>query len=114
MSVEKFGKESEEWKMFQDFSEILKIVKKYDNSDLKFMFKGLVNTCFVNGDKTKEQLVDFWKFTKKNWEIKNNDDYWNELIKQAGSVSEKHKNNEFISELLAVFMLEQERKNKNG
>lgn len=112
MSAVKFDKNSDEWKMFEDFSAILKIVQKYDNSELKPIFQGLVNATFADCPKTKEHLVDYWKLVQQFWNIEKNSEYWNNLLTASGNLSTKYNDDEFITKLISAFFEQQERRNK--
>lgn len=66
-------------------------------------------------EKGTEEFVmfgDFFNICKKYWDVKNTDEYWENLISELGKFIENYKEIELSREIALAFSNAQERKGK--
>lgn len=59
-------------------------------------------------------MSDFWILIKQYWIPENTAEYWDSLVNECSELTKKYQNEQFIVDMLGVFVNNQLRKMKNG
>lgn len=65
------------------------------------------------GTETFDMFQDYWKLIQNNWDVEDNDEYWQEAIRQTDEFYKKYKT-EFAKDLAVAYMNELERRYKKN
>ena len=59
-------------------------------------------------------MNDFWKFQKEFWDIKEDQDYWDDLLLQANALVSKYGGDPYIMQLVLTFVEHCDRSSKEA
>lgn len=66
----------------------------------------------LKGSEEFEMFQDFWKLLQENWQIEDNDAYWQKVIADSGAFYNRYET-PFAKELSIAYMSELERRAKH-
>ena len=58
-------------------------------------------------------FTDVWNFFKRDYQVRDDGNFWNRVIEESNQIAVKYGNNKFANDLLISVIREMERKLKN-